>query len=190
MEKVQQRKYILEQMKKMDKAVHQEKSAAIRSRLLEDPAFKAADTIGITISAFPEVDTVPVIEHCWKNGKRIAVPKCNPLTRTMDFYEIVNFDQLETVYMKLKEPKVSETAYLAPEQIDMMLVPGVVFSRSGYRIGFGGGYYDRYLSNYPGVTRSLAFDMQIADSVPVEVHDVPVEGIYTESVYWNGKVSR
>ncbi|TWT09129.1 5-formyltetrahydrofolate cyclo-ligase [Planomicrobium sp. CPCC 101079] len=190
MEKVQQRKLVLDQMKKMDKDIYREKSEKIRGCLLEDPAFKAAKTIGVTIAAFPEVDTLPLIEYAWQNGKRVAVPKCDPLTRTMDFYEIVNFDQLERVYMNLKEPKVSETTYLGPEQIDMMIVPGVVFSRSGYRIGFGGGYYDRYLSNYAGVTRSLAFDLQIVDSVPVEVHDVPVEGIYTESVYWNGKVNR
>lgn len=183
MEKVQQRKHILDQLKKMDKDSYQEKSEAVRSRLIADPAFKSAKTIGVTIAAFPEVDTIPLIEYCWQNGKRVAAPKCNPLTHTMDFYEFENFDQLETVYMKLKEPKISETTLVSPEQIDLMIVPGVVFSREGYRIGFGGGYYDRYLAGYPGITRSLAFDLQIANFVPIEVHDVPVSGIYTESVF-------
>lgn len=183
MKKTQQRKDILNQLKKMDKSDYDEKSMAIRRRLMADPAFEAANTIGVTIAAFPEVDTIPLIEYCWQIGKRIVVPKCNPLIHTMDFYGIENFGQLETVYMKLKEPKITETEYISPELIDLMIVPGVVFSRQGYRIGFGGGYFDRYLANYPGITRSLAFDMQIADSVPVEVHDVPVAGIYTESTF-------
>lgn len=191
MEKKLQRNQILASLKKMGKSDYQEKSQAIRSRLMQDPAFKAAKTIGLTIAAFPEVDTIPLIEFCWKNGKRVAVPKCNPLTHTMDFYEIHHFGQLETVYMKLKEPKVAETAYVSPEEIDLMVVPGVVYSPEGYRIGFGGGYYDRYLASYPGVTRSLAFAEQISDSVPVEVHDVPVAGIHTESAFIDArKVNR
>ncbi|MDN7240473.1 5-formyltetrahydrofolate cyclo-ligase [Planococcus sp. N028] len=181
MEKVQQRNEVLTQLKEMNEHTYQEKSRTILSRLMEDPAFEAAGTIGVTIAAFPEVDTIPLIEFCWENGKQVAVPKCNPSTYTMDFYVIENFNQLETVYMKLKEPIVTETIHASPEQIDLMIVPGVVFSRSGYRIGFGGGYYDRYLTSFPGVTRSLAFDLQIADSVPIEVHDIPVAGIHTES---------
>ncbi|PSL41176.1 5-formyltetrahydrofolate cyclo-ligase [Planomicrobium soli] len=183
MEKVQQRKNVLDQLKKMDNSTYREKSEAVRSRLMADPAFMAAKTIGVTIAAFPEVDTLPLIEYCWQNGKRVAAPKCNPLTRTMDFYEFESFDQLETVYMKLKEPKISETIHVSPEHIDLLIVPGVVFSREGYRIGFGGGYYDRYLANYFGITRSLAFDLQIANSVPIEVHDLPVSGIHTETVF-------
>jgi 5-formyltetrahydrofolate cyclo-ligase len=190
MEKVAMRNELLAELKKMDKSEYREKSQKIRSRLMEDSAFQAAKTVGLTIASFPEVDTVPLIEFCWENGKRVAVPKCNPLTHTMDFYEITSFDQLETVYMKLKEPKVAETDYVSPESIDLMVVPGVVYSREGYRIGFGGGYYDRYLASYPGVTRSLAFAEQIADSVPIEVHDVPVSGIHTESAYIEaGKVN-
>jgi 5-formyltetrahydrofolate cyclo-ligase len=187
MEKITKRKAVLAELQKMDEKDYQKKSRAIRSRLMEDPAFQEAATIGVTIASFPEVDTIPLIEFCWKNGKRIAAPKCNPLTHTMDFYEIKDFGQLETVYMKLKEPKVAETKYVSPEQIDLMIVPGVVFSPSGFRIGFGGGYYDRYLASYPGITRSLAFDVQISDSVPIEVHDVPVAGIHTESVYIDAK---
>lgn len=181
MEKLEQRNQVLAGLKKMEPGDYQERSRKIRSRLIEDPAFKAAKTVGLTISAFPEVDTALLIEYCWEIGKRVAVPKCNPLTKAMDFYLIDHFGQLETVYMKLKEPKVEETIYVSPEDIDLMIVPGVVYSPEGYRIGFGGGYYDRYLAGYRGQTRALAFDQQIAKSVPIEVHDVPVAGIYTES---------
>ncbi|MGI2326581.1 5-formyltetrahydrofolate cyclo-ligase [Planococcus sp. YIM B11945] len=183
MDKVTSRKRVLAHLTKMDRTEHAQKSAAILTSLLGDPAFQNAKTIGVTVSAFPEVDTLALIEHCWNIGKKVAVPKCEPLTHAMDFYAIDHFGQLETVYMKLKEPKISETEYVSANDIDLMVVPGVVYSETGYRIGFGGGYFDRYLVSFNGETRSLAFDVQLEKSVPVEVHDVPVKGIHTESVY-------
>lgn len=97
----------------------------------------------------------------------------------MFFYAIENFGQLENVYMNLREPIVEETQLVVAEQIDIMIVPGVVFDKKGFRIGFGGGYYDRYLERYNGVTISLAFDTQIVNSVPIEPHDLPVDIIIT-----------
>ncbi|MGK7377770.1 5-formyltetrahydrofolate cyclo-ligase [Planococcus sp. 1R117A] len=190
MDKSIQRKYVLDEMNKMDYEEHQENSRIIAGRLMEDPAFIQAKTIGVTVSAFPEVDTHELIRECWKAGKQVAVPKCLRKSRQMDFHVITDFGQLEVVYMHLKEPKVEETQYVKPEEIDLLIVPGVVFSKSGYRIGFGGGYYDRYLVDYGGTTRSLAFDLQLAESVPVEPHDIPVDAIYTESrLVVAGKVS-
>lgn len=181
MDKAIQRKQIIEQLINMDAAEHQLKSRRILSSLLEDPVFKAARTVGVTVSAFPEVDTHELIRKCWQDGKRVAVPKCWRKDRSMDFYAITHFNQLETVYMQLKEPKVEETERLAPGDIDLLVVPGVVYTEEGYRIGFGGGYYDRYLAGYSGATRSLAFDLQLADRIFVEPHDIPVDAIHTES---------
>lgn len=181
MEKPIQRKEMIEQLKAMDLTEHQRKSDAIVRHLLEDPEFRKADTVGVTISAFPEVDTKQLIEFCWDAGKRTAVPRCNAQTREMTFRIITDFSQLETVYMKLREPAIELTEKVEPEEIDLLIVPGVVFSPDGYRIGFGGGYYDRYLTRFSGPTRSLAFDMQLAAAVPVEEHDLPVQLIYTET---------
>lgn len=183
MDKVMQRKSILALLNKMTLEQYKSKSDAIISLLVKDPAFLEANTVGVTLSAFPEVDTSGLLEACWATGKSIAVPKCYPATRSMDFRLIENLDQLEVVYMKLKEPIVNKTPYIKPNAIDLLIVPGVVFSKQGFRIGFGGGYYDRFLANYGGITRSLAFDCQIAESIPVESHDLPVQGIYTESGY-------
>lgn len=183
MDKPLLRKSVLNEMKQLDKRSHQLKSEAIHRRLMEDAAFADARTVALTISSFPEVDTLRLIEECWKKGKKVAIPKCIPSERGMDFYFVESFEQLEVVYMQLKEPKVKETEYVASEKIDLMIVPGVVFSHAGYRIGFGGGYYDRYLANYKGVTRSLAFDLQVVAKVPVEEHDIPVDGIHTESQF-------
>lgn len=180
MDKSSQRKAMIAQLKAMDPVEHREKSKAIIKFLMEDEAFHQAKVIGLTISAFPEVDTHRLIEECWKAGKKTVVPKCEPHSRAMDFRIIENFGQLETVYMKLLEPITEKTEQVGPEQIDLLIVPGVVFSHDGYRIGFGGGYYDRYLTKYAGPTRSLAFAAQLQESVPVESHDIPVQRIYTE----------
>lgn len=185
MEKAIRRKEILEKLSRMSAVEHKEKSAKIINHLMEDPAFKQADVIGVTVSSFPEVDTESLIRAIWAAGKRAAVPKCLPQSRGMDFYIIEDFSQLEVVYMQLKEPKTEVAEFVHPDSIGLLVVPGVVFTKDGYRIGFGGGYYDRYLQNYRGVTRSLAFDIQLAVEIPVEPHDVPVGGIYTESQFIN-----
>ena len=98
----------------------------------------------------------------------------------MDFRLITSFDDLETVYMDLKEPIVSRTVSIDKGQIDLQIVPGVVYSDEGFRIGFGGGYYDRYLTDYEGDRVSLAFEIQTSQEVPIEEHDIPVNKIITE----------
>lgn len=185
MDKQTQRKDVLALLNKMTEEQYRKKSEKVIDGLMADPAFLAAETIGMTISAFPEVDTFDLMEKCWAAGKKVAAPKCHPASRGMDFRIIEHMDQLEVVYMRLKEPIVAKTDYIKPADIDLLIVPGVVFSKQGYRIGFGGGYYDRFLAGYQGVTRSLAFDCQIAASIPVEAHDLPVQGIYTESGFIN-----
>lgn len=181
MDKSTSRKEMLAKLKTMPEEVHREKTEKIIQRLAEDPIFVNAATIGMTISAFPEVDTSQLIDYCWSIGKKVAVPKCIPSTRGMDFYILTDYSELENVYMKLLEPRIDKNRYVSPNEIDLMIVPGVVFSKSGYRIGFGGGYYDRYLSAYNGDTVSLVFEIQMVESMPVENHDIPVQQLITEN---------
>ena len=134
-----------------------------------------------TISKTPEVDTFQIIRKAWEQGKRIAVPKCEPKSRALEFRELKRFSQLETVYFGLYEPIVSETKSVDHEEIDLVVVPGLAYSKNGYRLGFGGGYYDRFLANYQGNTLSLAFQKQLVAELPVENHDLAVEKIITEA---------
>ncbi|GKV54294.1 5-formyltetrahydrofolate cyclo-ligase [Sporosarcina sp. NCCP-2222] len=174
------RKEVMSLLKEMERTVYEKKSAAICKRFIESDYFARAHTIGVTLSRFPEVDTRPIIEEGWRLGKRIVVPRCLPSTREMDFREITSFDCLETVYMNLKEPIVEQTIAVDRSNIDLQIVPGVVFSNEGYRIGFGGGYYDRYLQEFAGDLVSLAFACQTGKRIPVESHDIPVDTIITE----------
>lgn len=171
---------MIETLKKMDLIIYNELSQAIKDRVVATPEFIEAEVIGITLSRFPEVDTRLIIEAAWERGKKIVVPKCIAKTRTMDFRLITSFEDLETVYMDLLEPIVAKTTSIRKEDISLQIVPGVVFSDQGYRIGFGGGYYDRYMKYFQGEVLSLAFEIQTAKSVPVESHDIPVEKIITE----------
>ncbi|MDW0117349.1 5-formyltetrahydrofolate cyclo-ligase [Sporosarcina thermotolerans] len=181
MGKLTKRKQILSNMKDMDTSEYASKSSSIVKLLLASEEYCKAETIGVTISRFPEVDTISIIEAAWKSGKKVAVPKCISSTREMDFRIITSFDDLETVYMDLREPVIERTETVEKTAIDLQIVPGVVYSDEGYRIGFGGGYYDRYLTDYPGERLSLAFKVQTALNVPVEEHDIPVNKIITEN---------
>ncbi|MBZ5749742.1 MULTISPECIES: 5-formyltetrahydrofolate cyclo-ligase [Metabacillus] len=155
-------------------------SGDIHKQLFSLPEWKIAQTIAVTISTGREVDTTHIIEKAWQEKKNIVVPKCHPEMKTMDFRLITSFNQLERVFFGLLEPKVEETEKVNPNQIELMIVPGIVYDRRGYRIGYGGGYFDRYLPHYKNQTLSLAFSSQIVDIVPTEAHDIAVSALITE----------
>ncbi|PFK45841.1 5-formyltetrahydrofolate cyclo-ligase [Bacillus cereus] len=179
-EKVRLRKKIVGQMNSLPKEQHKTLSEQIVFSLYEQKEWKDAQTIGITLSMENEVNTYAIIEQAWREGKRVAVPKCNRETRTMTFRQITNFDQLETVYMNLREPIPALTVEVEANGIELLFVPGVAYTRRGERIGYGGGYYDRYLVEYEGKTLSLAFDFQMVNYIPTESFDQNVQKIITE----------
>jgi 5-formyltetrahydrofolate cyclo-ligase len=178
--KKQVRSMVKQTLSYMTDKEYQERSAQIATKLFNHPAWKDATTIGITVSRRREIDTFFIIEHAWNEGKKIAVPKCVLKNNGLDFRELTSFDQLEVVYMDLKEPSLLKTQAVDAEKIDLLIVPGLAFDRSGYRIGYGGGYYDRYLSTYANKTLALAFECQIVEKLPREPFDLPVEEIITE----------
>ena len=182
-EKNSLRQQMKDRLSKLSKPLYQDYSYKIAKRLFEDDDWINAKTIGITISKQPEVDTYQIIQKAWELGKQVAVPKCLPEEKKLSFRIITEFSQLESVFYGLLEPIVDVTTAVVPEQIDLLIVPGLVYIKDGYRLGFGGGYYDRFLQSYKGITLSLAFDCQVASSIPIEKHDKPVSKIIT-----NGEV--
>ena len=181
MDKQTIRKQMIATLNELSLEEHAQLSRKIKDRIIQSTEFNKAGIIGITVSRYPEVDTRLIIEAAWSMGKQIAVPRCKSNTREMDFRLLTSFDDLESVYMDLLEPIVMKTVSVSKEQIDLQIVPGVVFSSEGYRIGFGGGYYDRYMVDYKGETISLCFESQTGYDVPVEQHDMPVSKMITES---------
>jgi 5-formyltetrahydrofolate cyclo-ligase len=168
-----------EKLSQLSRQLHDDFSNQIADRLYMDDAWKKAHVIGITISKFPEVDTHRIIQEAWKQGKLIAVPKCYPKEKKMSFRIISDFSQLESVFYGLLEPIEERTPFISHDDIDLLIVPGLGYTRDGFRIGFGGGYYDRYLKDYNGQTVSLAFELQIIPSFKKEDYDMPVGKIMT-----------
>ncbi|WHX99319.1 5-formyltetrahydrofolate cyclo-ligase [Neobacillus sp. DY30] len=178
-EKKRIRKEMKESLALLTKPFYEHYSYKIASTLYKDEDWLLANIIGITISKEPEVDTFQIIRKAWEAGKVVVVPKCDPKVKTLSFWRITEFSQLESVFYGLLEPKIEETTEVKPEDIDLLFVPGLAYTREGFRLGFGGGYYDRYLENYPGKTISLAFHIQVIPQFPVEKHDIPVSKIIT-----------
>lgn len=171
------RKGMKEKLAELGKPEYEDLSYRVGQQLFQTEEWMEASTIAITVSKAPEVDTFQIIRKGWEQGKRMVVPKCEPKSRQLNFRKLKRFSELESVYYGLLEPIVSETESINPDEIDLVVVPGLAFSNEGYRLGFGGGYYDRFLANYQGNTVSLAFENQIIPEVPVESHDIPVRKI-------------
>jgi 5-formyltetrahydrofolate cyclo-ligase len=173
------RKSIKAKLSELSLPQYEDQSYKIAQQLFLTEDWIEAATVAVTVSKVPEVDTFQIIRKGWEQGKRMVVPKCEPNTRKLDFRELKHFSELESVFYGLFEPIVSETISVNPDDIDLVVVPGLAFSKNGYRLGFGGGYYDRFLANYQGKRISLAFKDQIVSEIPVESHDIPVEKIIT-----------
>jgi 5-formyltetrahydrofolate cyclo-ligase len=156
-------------------------SSNIKEQLTRSEEWAQALTIGITISTGREVDTIAIIEEGWRQNKRIVVPKCNQEKRELNFYQISSFKDVEDSFYSLKEPIISKTPFVSHEDIHLLVVPGIVFDKRGFRIGYGGGYYDRYLVDYKNNTVSLAFKFQIVDDVPKEEHDIAVQKLISNT---------
>ncbi|WP_027963442.1 5-formyltetrahydrofolate cyclo-ligase [Halalkalibacillus halophilus] len=160
-----------------------DKSHAVRSiedSLFQSPSWKSAKTIAITIPREFEIPNETIIEQAWRESKRIVIPKCYPKDdHAMSFYTYSNKNELENVYLDLYEPKEIKSNFVEKEYIDLIIVPGLLYDSNGFRIGYGGGYYDRYLSGFNGSTISIAMEEQILPSIPHDHFDIPVHSIIT-----------
>ena len=180
MNKKQSRDEIRRKLKSLTKPYYEDKSLRIAQKLYHEQSWINANTIGITISNYPEVDTYQIIRKAWELNKQVAVAKCIPNKKTLEFRVLERFSQLESVFYGLFEPIVESTRQVSKDQIDFLIVPGLAFTRKGERLGYGGGYFDRYLEDFSKSTLSLAFNDQLVSSLPIEEYDIPVSKVITE----------
>ncbi|AKG04303.1 MULTISPECIES: 5-formyltetrahydrofolate cyclo-ligase [Salimicrobium] len=143
--------------------------------------WERARVIAITVSKYPEWSTRNFIEKGWEEGKKVAVPKVSPTLKSMEFYLVHTYEQMKEGYSGILEPDPEFCSIIHKKDIDLLFVPGLLFNYDGYRIGFGGGFYDRYLETFSGKTLSVTSENQLQDFIPVEDHDIPVQLIVTES---------
>ena len=180
MDKSRLRQSVIAEIKSFSENERHTYEEKIRDRLISSNLWRNAKTIGITIANGFEWDTAEIIKIAWKQGKRVCAPKCLPKYKEMHFYQIESFEQLEVVYYNLLEPKPTETIKIDKDMIDLLIVPGVVFNNEGYRIGFGGGYYDRFLPDFKNETVSILHSKQLVKDLPIEKHDIAVKHLLTE----------
>lgn len=153
------------------------KSQQIYKRVETHPLFLASEEIYCYINFNHEADTREIIKTAWKLGKKVAAPKVTG--KEMDFFYISSAADLKEGYCKIMEPVTKEMAD-APEAL--VIMPGAAFDKECQRIGYGGGFYDKYLERHPHYSRlALAFDLQITDHIPADTFDIKPEVIITES---------
>ncbi|MBP1950897.1 5-formyltetrahydrofolate cyclo-ligase [Virgibacillus litoralis] len=181
MAKSELRKNAISMLKSLSEAERKNIEEKLTQNIVNSDFWKQSAVVGITISNGFEWNTKPIIEIAWQEGKSICVPKCQPKERKLEFYKINTYDQLEVVYYNLLEPIPEKTEKIDKRVIELLIVPGLLFDDNGFRIGFGGGYYDRFLSDFSNKKVSIASNKQIVGELPSEPFDIPVDKIITES---------
>lgn len=155
-----------------------ENSNAICNAFLQLPEYEAAKVVFAYMDCKNEVETKKVIEQCWRDGKTIAVPKV--FGQFMKYYVICSYEDLEEGYFGIPEPKHELLEEIVAED-GLMILPGVAFDVQRHRVGYGGGFYDRYLEAHPDMKKiAFAFEFQMFEEVPFEEFDRQPEKIITE----------
>ncbi len=153
----------------------------ILSRILSSKAYEAADTVLTYVSTDIEVDTHGLIAQAVKDGKRVAVPKCISGTRLMDFYFISGMEQLESGAFSVLEPRVDICEKAHDFETALCIVPGLSFDMDGFRLGYGKGYYDRFLSAHPNMHRmGLCYCRCTVQKLISGRFDMPVNTLVTD----------
>lgn len=157
-------------------------SQAICEKIIKLPFYKEADILFAFMSFDNEPDTKHLIKHALTNHKKVAVPKCEAGHR-MTFYRILSLDEVSAGQYGISEPvNTDQVRKLQSTDHSLILVPGIAFDLQGNRLGFGHGYYDRFLSGSTlGITVMPAFSFQRTDGIPAAKTDVPIDCIVTEN---------
>lgn len=172
----------------LDRGQVEASGQAILERVLSLEAYRRAKLVHTYVSSKEnEVDTRALIGACFAHGKRVAVPVVMPGTKTLAHALIDGLDQLVVGPWGLAQPDLAAATWLpAAARIDLVVVPGLAFDRRGHRIGWGGGYYDRFLAQVQAVKIGLCYDALVLDCIPGEPHDVPVNMVVAETAIYQG----
>lgn len=178
MDKLQARALVRERKRKMSNEEIVAKSKKIQDRLTSKSCFLEAEVLYCYISYNQEVITKPLLQMALDMGKRVAVPKV--YGKDMEFIYLSSLDELEKGYQGILEPIGDQCA---KEEKVLMLLPGLAFDEQRNRVGYGGGFYDRYLEKNKEkwiYKIALAFDFQILENLEMEACDWKVDEILTE----------
>ena len=172
MDKKALRSKIREQKRAMTPAQIEEASSKLGEMFLKTELYRDAKTIYGYLPYNQEVRTVPMLEQALADGKQVAVPKV--YDDEMRFIYLTDLNQVAKGYAGIPEPIADEP--VAEDPTALVLMPGLAFDREGHRIGYGGGFYDKFLAAEPNhPTMALCYAFQMVDELPTEEFDVPVD---------------
>lgn len=163
--------------------IRRQKSLQVEENLWKLPELVEAVMLFIYVNFRSEVETMPLIRQCLARGKKVAVPLTDVVTSRLHPF-LINDPELDLQpgYCNIPEPKAGKLAAVEPKSIETIILPGSAFDEYGGRLGYGGGYYDRFLVNEaPGARRvGIAFEQQIVQQLPMLSHDQYLHLLVTE----------
>lgn len=156
---------------------------AILRHLAALSAYRECSTLLCYVSIGSEIDTIPILEDAWSKGKQVAVPYCVPDTRIIEFYVIESMNDLAPGTYGVREPNPNEAIKLTGFANSLCILPGLAFDNKGYRLGYGGGYYDRFLSgSFAGSpTVGLCYGVCTVERLVRGAFDRPCDYLITET---------
>ncbi|WP_137597393.1 5-formyltetrahydrofolate cyclo-ligase [Paucilactobacillus kaifaensis] len=174
--KKEARKQIIGALANVDPEKKREATASLYQQLFDSAEWLNANVIATTISQSIEVDTKPIIRRAQAENKRVCIPR-TLADWQMEFVELNEQTELIKTKHNLFEPANGNV--ISSAEIDLMIVPGVAYTADNFRLGFGGGYYDRYLAGYSGLTISLALPQQRNDNISwaIKPYDININHI-------------
>jgi 5-formyltetrahydrofolate cyclo-ligase len=177
------RKRILRTRDRLSEHDRRHKSSSVMNNFLSLPEMRQWTTLFMYVNFRSEVETVELIKRCLRQGIRVAVPLVDASAVRMIPLLIEDPDKdLAPGYYDIPEPDPQKSLRVEPSEIDAAVIPGSVFDIHGGRLGYGGGYYDRFLVNDAPQARRVgfAFELQLVDKVELEPHDQPLDILITE----------
>jgi 5-formyltetrahydrofolate cyclo-ligase len=174
------RKYIIEKRAAIEYDVRKEWDIKIYNKLINSEFYKNSKVIFAFVSFKSEVDTHEIIKRAIMDKKIICVPKIRSKAKGIEIFRINSMAELSVGYHGILEP-IDNCIAVNSEDLDLILMPGAAFDRQGGRLGYGMGYYDRFLANMNSYVDkiALAYDFQVLEKVPMEERDVRINGIIT-----------
>ena len=165
----------------MSAEVKADKDRKIFERVVSSGAYRDTDIVLTYVSTAIEVDTMAIIEQAFADKKRVAVPRCIDGTRDMEFYFIKSMDDLEKGTFGVLEPAPEKCVKAYAFEKALCIVPGLSFDMKGYRLGYGKGYYDRFLENYNFTKVGITYDETLVSLIPNDRYDIAVDYIVTQN---------
>ena len=181
LEKKELRKELIRKLQNLDSTYRKEASEAILSKIVKQKDYLLAGTIFIYVGTENEVDTTLIIKDALAKGKKVVVPKTIELG-LMEACEIDSMEDLQPGRHDILEP-INTTYKLDPQRIDIAYIPCVAYTKDGYRLGYGGGFYDRFLLRGSFKRVLLAFSEMEVEKLPVDLFDEKVHAIFNEKGY-------